>query len=172
MNVDAVNLTLTQLKSLGLSAFNKLNGVVTSLPPSSLIFTKASADDKVLLQDVQSKAGVLMNKISLGSIFPDGIDIRPYKKAIVQEQNQVNELTAAALNTKYATTLTVNDPDVLDTATGFDPASVRDFLTFCRVFGFYELTLNSVHLSTIDGKLIISVNSTHDYFTGFVEVLV
>lgn len=172
MNIDAVNFSLNHLKVIGLSAFDKLNGTTTTTPPDNLVFAKATVDDKVLLQDSMSKNGILMNKIVLGSIFPTGIDIRPYKTKIFQTYEPITQSGADTLNAKYSTVLTVTDPAVLNVATGFDTDSVRDFLTFCRAFGFYELTLNDVHLSTIDGKLIISVNSTHDYFTGFIEVLV
>jgi hypothetical protein len=171
-NVDAVNFSLAQIKSLGINAFDRINNTQTSVALGTLAFKKATDDDKVLLQDTLSKSGILMKKISLDSIFPSGISLRPYKKSIYQEQDQITEAMGVKLNTKYSTTLTVVDPNVLNTATSFDKDSVRDFMTFCRVFGFYELTLSDVHLSTVDGKLIISVNSTHDYFTGFIEVLV
>lgn len=172
MNIDPHNLTLTHFKAIGVDAFDKLNGVTTSTPPSNLIFTKSTDDEKVLLIDSLSKSGLLMNKFLLSSLFPSILDIRPYKEGLFRHQKELTSFSNLALTNKYSTTLTVVDFDILDTATSFDTASVKDFLTFCRVFGFYELTLSDVHLSTIDGKLIISVNSTHDYFTGFIEVLV
>lgn len=172
MNIDSLNFTLTHLKSLGIEVFDATNNVKTNTPPNSLVFTKASSDANVLLVDTLSKSGMLMKKFQLGDLFPSVIDIRRYKKKITMAQKQVDESTVDALNNKYSTSLTVTDPDILNTASSFDADSIKDFFTFCRVFGFYELTLREVHLVTIDGKLIISVNSTHDYFTGFIEVLV
>ena len=172
MNIDPLNLTLTHLKVIGVNAFDKLNEVITTTPPGNLIFTKSTDNEKVLLIDSLSKSGLLMNKFSLSSLFPSVLDIRPYKKDLLTHQKELTSASNLTLTKKYSTTLTVADPDILNTATSFDAASVKDFFTFCRVFGFYDLTLSDVHLSTIDGKLIISVNSTHDYFTGFIEVLV
>lgn len=172
MNIDTLNFTLTHLKGVGIETFDKLNGIKTNTPPGNLMFAKASADDKVLLVDTLSKSGLLMKKFYLADLFPSVIDIRPYKKKISINQKQVTGATVTTLNNKYSTELTITDPDILNTASSFDEASVRDFFTFCRAFGFYELTLREVHLVTIDGKLIISVNSTHDYLSGFVEVLV
>lgn len=172
MNIDALNFTLTHLKSLGIEAFDALNNVKTNTPPDHLVFAKSSSDDKVLLVDTLSKSGLVMKKFHLGDLFPSVIDIRLYKKSVFITQTQIDGKTVTTLNNKYSTNLTVTDPDVLNTASSFDENSVRDFFTFCRAFGFYELTLRDVHLVTVDGKLIISVNSTHDYMTGFIEVLV
>lgn len=172
MNIDSLNFTLTHLKTLGVTQFKKLNNVKVKTPPTNLMFAKSSSDDKVLLVDNLSKSGMLMKKFYLGDLFPSVIDIRPYKKSIFITQKQVDSSTVKKLNSKYSTDLTVTDPDILNTASSFDEDSVKDFFTFCLAFGFYELTLREVHLVTVDGKLIISVNSTHNYFTGFIEVLV
>lgn len=172
MTIDPLNLSMMQIKSLGVAAFDKLNNVSTRISLDQLSFAKASADDKVLLQDNISRVGVVMNKVALNTLFPGTLDIRPFKRGVVRRQSVLTESRAAKLNNLYGTDLTVVEPEVLDTATAFDRESVRDFMTFCRVFGFYNLKLSEVHLSTIEGKLIISVNSTHDYFTGSLEVQV
>lgn len=172
MNIDALNFTLTQLKSVGIQAFDNLNKVKTTAPLSGLVFSKSTEDDKVLLQDALSKSGIIMQKFSLQSLFPSVIDIRRYKKGMLINQPKIDGVTAEELNNRHSTKLTVGDPDVINTASSFDPAAIRDFLTFCRVFGFFDLTLRDVHLNVMDNKLIISVNSTHDFFTGYVEVLV
>lgn len=172
MNIDAMNFTLTHLKSLGIGAFDALNNVKTNTPPDHLVFAKSSSDDKVLLVERLSRSGLVMKKFQLADLFPSVIDIRLYKKSVFITQNQIDKDTATTLNNKYSTNLTMTDPNILNTASSFDEGSVRDFFTFCRTFGFYELTLREVHLVTIEGKLIISVNSTHDYLTGFIEVLV
>lgn len=172
MNIDALNFTLTHLKSLGVDTFDTLNAVKTDTPPDHLGFVKSSCDDNVLLADMTSKTGLVMNKFHLTDLFPSVIDIRPYKKNVFITENKIDSQGVDILNSKYSTKLTITDPDVINTASSFDENSVRDFFTFCRVFGFYELTLREVHLVTVDSKLIISVNSTHDYLTGFIEVLV
>jgi hypothetical protein len=172
MTIDPLNLSMMQIKSLGVAAFDKLNNVSTRISLDQLSFARASVDDKVLLQDVTSRVGVLMNKVSLGSLFPADLDIRPFKKGVMRRQKTITAAKAVKLNNLYGTDLVVSDPDLLDTPTAFDTDSVRDFVTFCRVFGFYNLKLSEVHLVTIEGKLIISVNSTHDHFTGSLEVWV
>lgn len=172
MNVDAVNISDTHLKQLGITIFNHLNNTNSTIPPSSLVFLKTGSSDKVLLQNPITKVGVLMNKISLSDLFPKTLDIRPYKKGVEIKKKILDEEGARILNDKYATNVVVIDPNVLNTSTAFDIDTVRDFFTFCRVFGFYTLSLDDVHLNSVDGKLVISVNSTHDVFTGFIEVLV
>lgn len=172
MNIDAVNLTLTQIKSLGVNAFDTLNNVSTKVPLSSLVFSKGSDENVVLLHDPISKMGIIMKKITLSSIFPSKVNIRPFKKGLATFAQELAEADIGTLNSKYSTPVVIADPDILNTASSFDAGSIQDFVTFCRTFGFYELTLNDVHLSKSDGKLTISVNSTHDYFTGFIEVLV
>lgn len=172
MNIDAVNLTLTQIKSLGINAFDTLNNVSTKVPLSSLAFSKGSDENVTLLHDPISKMGIIMKKIALSSIFPSKVDIRPFKKGLATFAQDLTESDIGILNNKYSTPIVIADPNILNTASSFDVVCIKDFVTFCRTFGFYELTLNDVHLSKSNGKLIISVNSTHNYFTGFIEVLV
>lgn len=172
MSLDIINVSDAQLKRLGLSIFNRVNQRDVDVPLSDLVFEKTTDNDKVLLQNPMTKSGILMKKIALQDIFPAGINLRPFKIRFVKNAQEMTADDVAMINERHATDIVTIEADILDNPTSYDIELVKDFVLFCRVFGFYELGISDVTLNKYDGKLTIMVVPTHTLFTGYIEVLI
>lgn len=172
MTVDVINVDASHLKEVAISLFNSENNMKSTIPLSSLEFRKTADANKVLLQDPVSKAGIVMSKINIATIFPTVLDLRPFKNVIYNTAKKIDGTQVDKFNNKYNTDLIVEESDILDTRTAYDPELVKHYVLFCRVYGFHQLKLSECSLSIVEDKLYISVNSTHELFTGYLEVLV
>jgi hypothetical protein len=172
MNADVLNITPGHLKQMGIDIFNSLNREKINIPLDMLEFRSTGDDSKVLLQDPITKAGVILNKINISDLFPKTISIRDFKGTVKTTAKMAYSSDVSSINSRLATAVVTQEADILDGATMFSQDAVRDFVTFCRVYGFYELKLTETYLAPYDGKLLIAPSPTHKLFTGYIEVLV
>lgn len=172
MSIDIVNVNGSRLKKMALNLFNRLNGTDADVPLTDLIFERTTIDGKVLLQNPSTKTGVIMDKIRLEDIFPKTLDLRPFMAKFVKNSPALDATDVTKLNERHSTIIAVEEANILNSITPFDTELVKKFVLFCRVFGFYELSIGDVTLNETNGKMGISVVSTHPVFTGHLEVLV
>lgn len=171
MSIDVINVTAAHIKQLIVDLFNKINKV-NSAPDLEHLSVEKLSDNKVMLQNPMSHTGVVFNKIHLNNLFPDIVTLRNFKEGLSNQAPILEAEHVDKFNTKHNRILTSVEMDILRTPTTAPLDVVKDFILFCRVFGFYELDIGDVTLMSQEGKLIISVNPTNKLFTGYIEVLV
>lgn len=171
MSVDVINIGSERIKRYALDLYNKANQSNIEMDVDRLTF-ESVGDDKVMLQDTVTKRGVLISKISLQSLFPNVIDLRPFKHNRLTALGIMHPTNAAHFNEKHEATLVDPEINILKSSTGFPIEDIKEFILFCRVFGFYELDIGDVTLIRSNDTLYISVNDTHALYTGVLEVKV
>lgn len=171
MSVDVINIGSERIKRYALDLYNKANQSNIEMDVDRLTF-ESVGDDKVMLQDTVTKHGVLISKISLQGLFPNTIDLRPFKHNRHTALGIMHPTNATHFNEKHEATLVDPEVNVLKSSTGFPIEDIKEFILFCRVFGFYELDIGDVTLIRSNDTLYISVNDTHALYTGVLEVKV
>lgn len=172
MSVDIINVSLNHIKQIPIDVFNNVNKTQVSPPLTDLDFQSTGEDGTVLLNNPTCKGGVVINKIALDQLFSKEVDLRPFIKGSNRKTSELFANQVDDFNTKHSTEVVMVEANILNAPTVFDVELVKNFVLFCRVFGFYELGIGDVNLNQNDGKMIISVPSTHKLFTGYIEVLV
>ncbi|EBY9764020.1 hypothetical protein D5W64_12980 [Salmonella enterica subsp. enterica serovar Saintpaul] len=171
MSVDVINISGRRIKKLILNVYNRTNGSKLNADLDKFVLEPVG-DDKVLLQDPITKRGVLFSKINIATLFPNNIDISPFKNRLVYSRQPMSVNDVECFNEKHGETIVSGEMDILKSPTGFPIDDVRDFVLFCRVFGFYELDVGDVTLIRSGDILYISVNETHPVYYGVLEVKV
>jgi len=170
MTIDVINVDGRVIKSAVLKAFEKLNDVKVS-PNLGLLSIEPVCDKNVMLQDPNTKSGVVLHKVKLRDFFPKTISVRAFKNVTTNAQALTPE-EVNGFNEKYGVELVNAEKDVLKGMSQAPVETVRNFILFCRVFGFYELDIGDVSIYEHNGVMTISVNDTNKFFTGYIEVLV
>lgn len=171
MSIDIINVNGRHTKQLAVDAFNRVNGINANPDFRQLEFESSSVEGTVILHNPSTQKGVVANKISLGDLFPKTVDLRPFKT----RTGNLPEATKDAvqlINAKHNTELAHVGKDVFKGRTNITEEEAKNFLLFCRVFGFYELDVSDFTIFSYDGKMAMSVNPSHKLYTGFIEVLV
>lgn len=171
MSVDVINIGSERIKRYALDLYNKANQSNIEMDVDRLTF-ESVGDDKVMLQDTVTKRGVLISKISLQGLFPNVIDLRPFKHNRHTALGIMHPTNTTHFNEKHEATLVDPEVNILKSSTGFPIEDIKEFILFCRVFGFYELDIGDVTLIRSNDTLYISVNDTHALYTGVLEVKV
>lgn len=171
MNVDVISVTADKIKRAVIKLFNLVNGTHSNPELPQLSFERLG-DDKVILQNPDTGSGVVINKIPISSIFPQIVSVREFKAGITSNAPIISNEHVDRFNLRHERVIVGAEVDVFKYQTPVSTETAKDFLLFCRVFGFYELDIGDVSLISEEGKLIISVNSTNKLFTGYLEVLV
>jgi hypothetical protein len=171
-NLDVLGVTNLHLKQIGVEAFNKLNEKNVQLILPQLNYVRTGDKDKVLLQDTVTKSGVVISKINIADIFPEIVSIQELKVKQICTALPVYEGYADKMNSRYSVNVVSEQIELINANTSLEIGLIRDFVMFCRVYGFFELKINDVNLVKNEDKLIIVVNENHTLFTGRLEVLV
>lgn len=171
-SLDVLNITSSHLKQIGVDAFNKTTQGNASPPLSQLDFKRTGDNSKVLLQDPVTKSGIVMSKIDISTIFPKTVSIQEFKTEQICTALPVYKGYAARMNARYSVAVVSEEIVLINANTNLSIDLIKNFVTFCRVYGFFELKLNDVNLIDDSGKLIIIVNESNPLFTGRLEVLV
>lgn len=171
MTVDVVNINDRDVKRHVISLFEKANNITVTGDTDNLGLLQVT-DAESMLQDMSTRNGVLFKKIPLGSILPKTLDLRPFKTKTEGKAPELQPKDVSAFNTKYGSELVAEEKDILSGQTPFTVEQVKDFVLFCRVFGFFELDISDVTLIHYDGVMNITPNHTHKLYTGSIEVLV
>ncbi|QDB70273.1 hypothetical protein CF8_0105 [Aeromonas phage CF8] len=176
MNINVIAINEQSLKHAILVGCNEANETELQVDVNGLRFS-SSGEAHVLLSDVTSTRGLLVNKIDIASLFPSSLDISQFKHPDSWEKQlpcDSDALQRSLINFGYQ-----RDNPVVEQAQSavIVPQNVCEevakyFLLFCRVVGFWELTLEDVCLAFEDNRLSISVVRTHPIFTGSIEITV
>lgn len=171
MSVDVINISGKRIKKLILNVYNRTNESKLNADLDKFVFEPVG-DDKVLLQDPITKRGVLFSKINIKTLFPDNIDISPFKNNLSYSRQPMSVSDVDRFNEKHNENIVNEEMNILKSPTGFPIDDVKEFVLFCRVFGFYELDVGDVTLIRSNDILYISVNETHPVYYGVLEVKV
>lgn len=171
MSVDVINISSRRIKRILLSVYNRANETQLSADLDKFVLEPVG-DDKVLLQDPITKRGVLFGKINIKTLFPNNIDISPFKNNLSYSREPMRVSDVDRFNEKHNEDIVSEEMDILKSPTGFPIDDVKEFVLFCRVFGFYELDVGDVTLIRSGDILYISVNETHPVYYGVLEVKV
>lgn len=176
MNINLIAINEQSLKHAIMVGCNEVNETELQVDINALRFSP-SGENQVLLSDVTSTRGVLVNKLDISTLFPCSLDISQFKHPDSWQKQlpcDSDALQRSLINFGYQ-----RDNPVVEQAQSavIVPQNVCEevakyFLLFCRVVGFWELKLEDVCLAFEDNKLTISVVRTHPIFTGSIEVTV
>ena len=165
------------LKQVFINKLNKVNNSNLQIDLDSVHFAKTS-DNRVLLRDNSSPAGVVVNKICLTELFGEELDITQFKTLKVNQQikgdfyqNELGEVINN-FNSKMSKVTVTEQNDVVEGFRGIPEEILNDFVLFCKVTGFFGLKAKDVSLTKEDNVLTIEVPSTHLLFSGQLKVLV
>ena len=165
------------LKHVFINKLNKLNNTNLQIDLESVHFAKTS-DNRVLLRDNSSPAGVVVNKICLTELFGEELDLTLFKTLKVNHQIKgnfyQNELSEVInnFNSKMSKVTVTEQNDVVEGFRGVPEEILNDFVLFCKVTGFFGLKAKDVSLTKEGNVLTIEVPSTHLLFSGQLKVLV
>ena len=165
------------LKQVFINKLNKVNNSSLQIDLDSVHFAKTS-DNRVLLRDNSSPAGVVVNKICLTELFGEELDLSQFKPLKVNQQIKgnfyQNELSEVInnFNSKMSKVTVTEQNDVVEGFRGIPEEILNDFVLFCKVTGFFGLKAKDVSLTKEDNVLTIEVPSTHLLFSGQLKVLV
>lgn len=165
------------LKSVFINKLNKVNNSNLQIDLDNVHFAKTS-DNRVLLRDNSSPAGVVVNKICLTELFGEELDLSQFKTLKVNQQikgnfyqNELSEVIRD-FNSKMCKVTVTEQNDVIEGFRGVPEEILNDFTLFCKVTGFFGLKAKDVSLTKEDNVLTIEVPSTHLLFSGQLKVLV
>lgn len=172
MSVDVLNITLDDIKVAAVDMYNQLNGLKENISVSNSVIVKAPQENTLYMNTGTRGVGVLMDKVLLQSILPAVFDLRPFKETYVSVGTVLTPETVGVVNDRYNAEMVTGERDILKSPTPYDKETLINWVLFCRALGFFELDVGDVTLSTVEGKMYVSVNPTHAIFHGYVEVLV
>ncbi|MGL4614332.1 MAG: hypothetical protein ACRCVV_10640 [Shewanella sp.] len=165
------------LKQLFIYQLNKVNHSNLDIDVDSVHFAKTS-DNRVLLRDNSSPAGVVINKISINDLFGEELDLSQFKNLKVNQQikgsfypDELNRVLSD-FNTKMSKVTVTEENDVIEGFRGVPEDILNDFVLFCKVTGFFGLKAKEISLTKEDNVLTIEIPSTHLLFSGQLKVLV
>lgn len=171
MSVDIINTNTKRIKEYVINLYNKANQTEVNPDLDQLVFENIG-DDKVILQDPATKRGVVFKKIDITSLFTKIIDLRPFKEKREMSLGGMHPSNVDRFNDKHNHQLVSPEVNILKSPTGFPVEDVKEFVLFCRVFGFYELDIGDVTLIRSGETLYISINDTQPLYYGVLEVKV
>lgn len=165
------------LKQLFIYQLNKVNHSNLRIDVDTVHFAKTS-DNRILLRDNSSPAGVVINKISINDLFGEELDLSQFKTLKVNQQikgsfyqDELNRVISD-FNTKMSKVTVTEENDVIEGFRGVPEDILNDFVLFCKVTGFFGLKAKEVSLTKEDNVLIIEIPNTHLLFSGQLKVLV
>lgn len=165
------------LKQLFIYQLNKVNHSNLDIDVDSVHFAKTS-DNRVLLRDNSSPAGVVINKISINDLFGEELDLSQFKNLKVNQQikgsfypDELNRVLSD-FNTKMSKVTVTEENDVIEGFRGVPEDILNVFVLFCKVTGFFGLKAKDISLTKEDNVLTIEIPSTHLLFSGQLKVLV
>lgn len=165
------------LKQLFIYQLNKVNHSNLDIDVDSVHFAKTS-DNRVLLRDNSSPAGVVINKISINDLFGEELDLSQFKNLKVNQQIKgsfyPDELNCVLsdFNTKMSKVTVTEENDVIEGFRGVPEDILNVFVLFCKVTGFFGLKAKDISLTKEDNVLTIEIPSAHLLFSGQLKVLV
>lgn len=165
------------LKQLFIYQLNKVNHSNLRIDVDSVHFAKTS-DNRVLLRDNSSPAGVVINKISINDLFGEELDLSQFKNLKVNQQikgsfypDELNRVLSD-FNTKMSKVTVTEENDVIEGFRGVPEDILNVFVLFCKVTGFFGLKAKDISLTKEDNVLTIEIPNTHLLFSGQLKVLV
>lgn len=170
MSVDIVTFLQSDLKNSIVELFNEANDTNHN-PDMNIYNVNHTGDDKtIILQNPLDRRGLVADKIDVSNLFMNTIDLRTFKKKRVLQTKVIEESEIAEFNKKHGVTLVTKKRNLDTTTGGYPPEVVADFNLFCRVTGFYELSILDVVITTDYRKMTMTVVPSHKYLTGTIEV--
>lgn len=194
MNIDITTVCEKRVKSTISWVVNKANETQLQLDVDQLSFLPSS-DQRVLVKDISSSAGVLISKVDIAHLFSDLLDLKQFKNVDKSNHQVIPDLSPELLTRRVSDFnqkrkfVMVNEPkELIGPFSEPDETLIRDFILFCKVTGFWLLSPDDVILgrtqrevatdddddgmSYIESLLSISVVATHPDYRGTIEVLV
>ena len=178
MSVGLIDISDKAIQGAVIRVLNELNETTLQVDLDTLEFVPGS-DSYLTLLEGGVRAGVLIGKVNISELFVSNLDLGPFKqRSLIKQQvrseyelNEAQTLVSDFNNSRDIPLLQLA-PDGYDVPEGIAEDVAKDFLLFCRVFGFWELNFQNTILNKQDGILHISVVETHPVYTGSLEVLV
>lgn len=178
MSIQLMNVFDLTVKRDLVNGFNEFNSEERT-PVLEYTFFHEVGPEHLSLMEGTTHAGFVSNKIEVTHLLPPKLSIRDFKgekkhnsqipmltdKAAILELvscfNSSRDIQNADIEQRYQMLPETLTEDVF-----------RDFMLFCKVYGFWVLTWEEVSLLKQDGVLYISVDHTHSTYKGTLEVLV
>lgn len=178
MTVDIISISSLDVKESAVALANDVNDKELTIVASSLKPTPVFNQHQSLLMDPVVRLGILIKKVQLKDIFPTPLDIRSFSKQTGSQLRPFNQGSdkikgdVASFNEKHGSELLNPEHDILNTPTEYPKGLVLDYVTFCRVTGFFDLAIADVNLRKEGEKLTITVVETNNLYGGQLEVLI
>lgn len=174
MNIEISNVCQDRVKEV---AINQQRGYCShelNIQKDNISLVR-SGGNHILVKDTDSSAGVLINKLDLATMFPDVIDIRPFKKleggqATTEYSPEATSAFVSEFNKELECELLLTNCDVLKRPTRYTVELLREFVLFCRVYGFWQLDASDLDMCIDNDVLHIAVVNTHEHYTGNIKV--
>lgn len=174
MNVEISNVCSERLKEVVVrkqcdNCTRELN-----ITPEALILQR-SGDNNILVRDIDNPAGVLISKLDLATMLPDELDLRPFKnnpsQQLTAEWPQTSlEAFVSHFNKDLHCELVGIEHDVLVRPTRYSKELLKEFILFCRVYGFWQLDSMDFDMNMDGEYLYLTVVATHERYTGHIKV--
>lgn len=170
MTVELNNIDKVKIKKELIECINFVNRTNLKPEPSELLLTSSLIPNSCLLKQLDNGRGVFFNKISLNLLFPDTVDLS-FVRNNVDKETQVSkeyDIETGPSCTRSFLKKTENNYHV---PLGYDEKAVKCFYLFCKVTGFFDLSIDDVNLTRIENTLTIDVLPDHAYYKGMITVL-
>lgn len=160
------------IKNAIVTGYNKANGTSLGINPVILSVVESVIDDRNMVVDPVTKAGLLFERIDLSSFVPEGMDISQFEDTSTFN-HQLQELSSEEIlkyNEKIQEDLVSNYQNNFSNLTDYDMDTLKKYAVFCRLLGFFELDISDVDLQIGEGVMLVQVKEGNKLFTGTVEV--
>lgn len=174
MNIEISNVCQDRVKEVAIGQQRAYCSHELNIQKDAISLVR-SGNNHILVKDTDSNAGVLISKLDLGTMFPDVIDIRPFKKlnrtqVTAEYPPEAARTLVSEFNKELECELLLVDCDVLKRPTQYTAELLREFILFCRVYGFWQLDASDLDMCIDNDVLYISVVNTHEHYTGNIKV--
>lgn len=165
-------LSETVIKHCVVTGYNKINKTSLLVNPAILSVVESTIDDRNMIIDPVTKAGLLFERIDISTLIPKGMDISSFKddKAFNHQLQELTPEQIVSYNEKIQEQLISNYENNFSNLNEYDMDTLKKYAVFCRLMGFFDLDITDVKLHVSEGTLAIEVKEGNKMFTGMVEV--
>lgn len=139
------------IKDILIKGYQEMNEFDEPLEKGTIGFTSVMNNQPALI-DFQTKDTVLHDKFDINLLVDSEYDISPFQ-FVDPTSFQLPELTSeeiSEINNNVGSEIITTYQSNLGSIEKYPRETIRKFATFCRLLGFFELSLNDVTLSTND----------------------
>lgn len=138
-------------------------------------FKALSTDkNKGLFKDFFDIGAIMFDKINIKEIIDFDIDITDFKTNsgnLKTEYHQAQENLNNLRDLKTISDLKIENRDIArDAQINFSETAINKFITFIKLVGLTELSVNDVYLIETDNVLHIELSPDHPIYTGSLEI--